>query len=374
LRWRRLALAVLVLALAPAAQADAYRLQKHRWYAKTLTYYDATGIYRDEVRAAARAWNRSGARVRIRSASRRSARVVIRVDRRMRSGGVAAYRSVNGIVSRASIRVSSDLKRAASEPEGRAAATAVIAHEFAHVLGLRHENRRCALMNSVLWHQCGRASETWRYRCRTLEADDVRGLVRRFGGRVRARGAEFCDAEPAPGLATDLAVTTVDPTQGLLRISWRTPANAARVRLLRRAGECPAGPADPQAQLVAAGVGESVNDQVPAPDRYCYAVMGEGPLGRPGPLAVAVHDFAGVAPVARFDWFAHSGTSVTFIDQSSDGDGRIVAWRWDFGDATSSAEQAPDHAYPAPGDYTVTLTVTDDSGHTHSVTEVVTAS
>jgi hypothetical protein len=371
---RRLALAVLVLALAPAAQADAYRLQKHRWYARTLTYHDATGSYRAEVRAAVRAWNRSGARVRIRSAPRRSARVVIRVDRRMRSGGLAVYRSVNGIVSRASIRLSSDLRRAASVPEGRAAATAVIAHELGHVLGLDHENRRCALMNSRLWRHCERPAEPWRFRCRTLEADDVRGVVRRFGGRVRARGAAFCPAEPAPGLPADLAVTTIDPAQRLVRITWRTPPNTARLRILRRAGTCPRRPDDPQAELVGVGPGEAAEDQVPAPGRYCYAVMGEGRLGRPGPLAVAVHDFAGVAPVARFDWFAHSGTSVTFIDQSSDSDGHIVAWRWDFGDGTSSVEQSPDHAYPRPGDYTVTLTVTDNLGRTHAVTEVVTAS
>jgi hypothetical protein len=371
---RRLALAVLVLTFVPAAQANAYRLQPHRWYSKTLTYYDATGIYRDEVRAAARAWNTSGARVRLRSASRRSARVVIRVDRRLKNSGLASYRSVGGIVRRASIRLSPDLSRAASVPEGRAAATAVIAHEFGHVLGLRHEDRRCALMNSELWRRCDPAPESWRYRCRTIEADDVRGIVRRFGGRVRARGAAFCDAEPAPGLPTGLAVTTVDPAEGRLRITWRTPANAARVRILRRAGECPTGPADPQAQLVGAGTGEAVDDQVLAPGRYCYAVMGQGPLGRPGPLAVAVHDFAGTAPVARFDWFGHSGVNVTFIDRSFDSDGRIVAWRWDFGDGTSSTEASPDHAYPRPGDYTVTLTVTDDAGQAHAVTEVVTAS
>ena len=310
----------------------------------------------------------------IRSAPRRSARVVIRVDRRLRAAGEARYPVVRGIVSRATIRLNPEIRNAPSAPEGHATATAVIAHELGHVLGLDHENRRCALMNSSLWRHCGRPEERWRFRCRTIEADDVRGLVRRFGGRVRARGGGFCDAEPAPGLPAGLAVTTVDPAAGLLRIAWRTPSDSARVRILRRAGECPTGPADPQAVLVGAGTGEAVDDVVSAPGRYCYAVMGEGPLGRPGPLAVAIHDFAGTAPVARFDWFAHSGTNVSFIDRSSDSDGRIVAWRWDFGDGTSSTEPSPDHAYPRPGDYTVTLTVTDDAGQTHSVTEVVTAS
>jgi subtilisin family serine protease len=51
-----------------------------------------------------------------------------------------------------------------------------------------------------------------------------------------------------------------------------------------------------------------------------------------------------------------------FTDQSTDGDGSIVGWTWDFGDGTSSSSQSPVHDYAAAGDYSVTLTVTDDDG------------
>ena len=48
-----------------ASKADAYKLFKHRWYSKTLTYDDATGgRYKDEIKAAASVLNRSGARIR----------------------------------------------------------------------------------------------------------------------------------------------------------------------------------------------------------------------------------------------------------------------------------------------------------------------
>jgi len=38
-------------------------------------------------------------------------------------------------------------------------------------------------------------------------------------------------------------------------------------------------------------------------------------------------------------------------------------WHWDFGDGNTSIEQNPTHVYETPGNYTVTLNVTDDSGN-----------
>jgi chitodextrinase len=53
---------------------------------------------------------------------------------------------------------------------------------------------------------------------------------------------------------------------------------------------------------------------------------------------------------------------------SSDQDGTLVAYDWDFGDGTSSTEATPDHSYDDLGPYTVTLTVTDDEGLTDTTT------
>ncbi|HEX3931522.1 MAG TPA: PKD domain-containing protein [Nocardioides sp.] len=47
---------------------------------------------------------------------------------------------------------------------------------------------------------------------------------------------------------------------------------------------------------------------------------------------------------------------------SSDSDGTIVKYAWDFGDGTTGNGQIVDHAYANPGNYSVTLTVTDDDG------------
>ncbi len=51
----------------------------------------------------------------------------------------------------------------------------------------------------------------------------------------------------------------------------------------------------------------------------------------------------------------------------------IVSWAWDFGDGGTSTEENPLHTYAVRGDYTVTLTVTDNQGLSDTVTEVVTA-
>ncbi len=70
-------------------------------------------------------------------------------------------------------------------------------------------------------------------------------------------------------------------------------------------------------------------------------------------------------PQAAFTWqpdHPTDATSVSFTDRSSDSDGEVVAWHWDFGDGSSSTEQNPVHQFPDNGVYTVTLAVTDNDG------------
>jgi hypothetical protein len=55
-----------------------------------------------------------------------------------------------------------------------------------------------------------------------------------------------------------------------------------------------------------------------------------------------------------------SDLSCSFTDGSVDLDGNLTAWRWSFGDGSSSTEQSPSHSYLAAGAYSVSLTVTDE--------------
>jgi VCBS repeat-containing protein len=63
------------------------------------------------------------------------------------------------------------------------------------------------------------------------------------------------------------------------------------------------------------------------------------------------------------------GVPVTFYgSNSSDCDGTIVSYHWDFGDGAAGSEVSPAHTYSAAGIYTVTLTVNDNDGATHMAT------
>jgi len=56
---------------------------------------------------------------------------------------------------------------------------------------------------------------------------------------------------------------------------------------------------------------------------------------------------------------------------SSDSDGTIAAYGWDFGDGTSGSGKTVSHTFARAGTYTVTLTVTDNGGATASAAKAV---
>jgi hypothetical protein len=84
--------------------------------------------------------------------------------------------------------------------------------------------------------------------------------------------------------------------------------------------------------------------------------------------------FPNTPPFATFttDGQYHSiadGTgTVHFSSQSVDDDDGIASEQWDFGDSTTGSGREIDHAYSAPGTYTVVLTVTDKHGLKNSST------
>lgn len=76
-------------------------------------------------------------------------------------------------------------------------------------------------------------------------------------------------------------------------------------------------------------------------------------------------------PVADIDSDC-SELTCQFTDASTDLDGNVVGWRWDFGDRTIVTERNPSHTFAEAGSYTVILTVTDNGGASDGTSAAVT--
>ena len=217
-------------------------------------------------------------------------------------GGVTgtSYDPSTGRAVRAEVRISRPDPLYVSEP-GRAI-TMVVAHEFGHVLGLAHEPRRCALMNTTLVTlspaRCQPPLEPWRWRCRILERDDVRGAVRIYGGRVRKRGRAICDLFAPPATPAPLSATP----NGLV-CSGRAASRARRrgsrrptcrpgprpTSLATGRARAPTTPGEP-GSLTTSGLwtvpagGVELLLEAPPAGRYCVAAWArDGVLGRFSP-------------------------------------------------------------------------------------------
>jgi len=80
-------------------------------------------------------------------------------------------------------------------------------------------------------------------------------------------------------------------------------------------------------------------------------------------------------PVADFAYTPEkpkNSDEIHFIDKSYDTDGTIISWEWNFGDGSTSFQQNPTHQYSKSGNYTVTLTVTDNDDATASISHQIT--
>jgi len=82
------------------------------------------------------------------------------------------------------------------------------------------------------------------------------------------------------------------------------------------------------------------------------------------------------SPTASFTANPTSGTAplaVSFnASNSSDSDGTIISYVWDFKDGSTGSGQTINHTFSSTGSYSVKLTVTDDKGATGSTTKTIT--
>ncbi|MBC7129396.1 MAG: PKD domain-containing protein [Thermoplasmatales archaeon] len=103
-----------------------------------------------------------------------------------------------------------------------------------------------------------------------------------------------------------------------------------------------------------------------------YALDNAGNVGSTSTFSFTIQK--NKPPVANFTYSPlqpYDTDTITFADRSTDEDGEIVNYTWDFGDGNESYAQNPTHKYADNGTYIVRLTVRDDRNATSSTQQII---
>lgn len=120
------------------------------------------------------------------------------------------------------------------------------------------------------------------------------------------------------------------------------------------------------------GAGARVEHVYAAAGSYTIVLTVTDDRGATATVTHGVTVAANQAPAAAFDATPAKGIVPVTVEldagDSSDGDGSISSYEWDFADGSTGTGVRATHAYVEPGKYVVKLTVTDDKGSTATVT------
>ena len=284
--WFSLLTLVLLGWISPPA-APAYVVEGEPAPELILTYHNAARQHDWAVERAVEAWNESGADVALLPASRQEATVRISLLPGVHelAGETSLTKTEGEQLRRGGARVLLPELTQEEAREQRFSVALIAAHELGHVLGLGHEDRGCAVMNSFIAEgapaECDPPPPGY-WRCRLLERDDVLGVVRLYGGTPRLRRSPFCPTEPPPPPPAAFAPDP-DLRSGLVRLVWSNPdrPRLASVLVDRAPGTCPERPAGGGLRSVPARRGELGSVSYPLEPRdYCYRAWTRDHEGR----------------------------------------------------------------------------------------------
>ena len=107
-------------------------------------------------------------------------------------------------------------------------------------------------------------------------------------------------------------------------------------------------------------IGGSFNYTLPAQSITLF-VLAAASANQSPVAALSAQPLTGIAPLnVSFD-----------ASGSTDADGSIVAYAWNFGDGATASGATANHSYSAPGSYLARLTVTDNLGASNSATTTI---
>jgi Metallo-peptidase family M12B Reprolysin-like len=188
----RLAIVALLVTLALAPSAGAWKTTGRQWRTGTIRYANIAPDYEWPLRQAVAAWNGSGARVSFVRVPRAQADLVVGARLEVgdkREAGLAQTYSVNRWITSATVFIRSGTSQYA--------AAQILAHELGHVVGLDHEDRACVTMNSTLYidhpFRCA-APPAGTWRCGLVTKDDAAAAAHLYGGAAHGPPREFCAA------------------------------------------------------------------------------------------------------------------------------------------------------------------------------------
>lgn len=171
--------------------------------------------------------------------------------------------------------------------------------------------------------------------------------------------------------------------QGLLSSDWQvslwetsSPTSFTRIATADASFATPIGEIPVELSYTLTGVSTSGNLNLVAmidagSENDAASVILYDSVSTPSRLEISPPNLAPTADIQASGTAARNANVHFNGTASSDADGTIVSYAWDFGDGDVGSGALVKHKFSAAGTYAVTLTVTDDDGATGSTTHTI---